>query len=125
MLSPRGRRRPPIGAGTERTGMSFGLICGREQLLMSQGTLSTPHPADASQSTEASILVVDDSPMDRTLVGNLVEQGLGWRVRYASNGTEALASLAQSSPNLVLADLQMPQMNGLELVKAMRDLYPL
>jgi CheY-like chemotaxis protein len=68
----------------------------------------------------AKILVVDDSPMDRTLVGKLLEKRSGWTVVNAENGREALAALARETFDLVLTDLQMPEMNGLELVSAVR-----
>ncbi len=68
----------------------------------------------------AKILVVDDSPMDRTLVGKLLEKHSGWTVANAENGREALAALARETFDLVLTDLQMPEMNGLELVSAVR-----
>jgi CheY-like chemotaxis protein len=43
---------------------------------------------------------------------------------YASNGLEALAILPHLRPNLVVTDLMMPEMNGLELVRRMRASYP-
>jgi CheY-like chemotaxis protein len=66
------------------------------------------------------ILVVDDSQVDRTLAGKLLEKHAGWTVANAENGRDALAALERESFDLVLTDLQMPQMNGLELVSAVR-----
>jgi CheY-like chemotaxis protein len=45
-------------------------------------------------------------------------------VRYAADGKEALEQMAVQLPDLVVADLQMPNMNGLELVAAVRKAYP-
>jgi CheY-like chemotaxis protein len=75
------------------------------------------------------VLIVDDSMVDRRLAGRLVEMGVAGGNEltpiYASNGREALESIARESPDAVLTDLQMPEMNGLELVREVRDRYPL
>ncbi len=71
------------------------------------------------------ILVVDDSNVDRRLAGGLLEKGVGVEVLYAAGGREALEQLAGSRPDLVVTDLQMPDMNGLELVGQIRARYPL
>lgn len=66
------------------------------------------------------ILVVDDTPVDQRLVGRLLEKNSDLEAIYAGNGKEALAAIKRDSPELVLTDLQMPEMNGLELVKRIR-----
>jgi len=71
------------------------------------------------------VLVVDDSELDRRLVGGLLERQEKWDVIYAHDGREALQSFASSIPDLVLTDLQMPEMDGLELVAAIKSDYPL
>ena len=66
------------------------------------------------------VLVVDDSPLDRTRTGGLLKKGEGLSPIYASNGREALAMIAAEKPDIVLTDLQMPEMDGLELVETIR-----
>jgi len=66
------------------------------------------------------LLVVDDSKIDRRVVTKLVGQGLGWEVTQAENGPEALAAIARQLPDVVLTDLHMPEMDGLQLVRAVR-----
>jgi CheY-like chemotaxis protein len=73
----------------------------------------------------ATLLVVDDSAMDRRLVGGILEKNPDWSVIYAVNGKEALAEIEMHIPDLVLTDMQMPEMNGLELVTAVKEEYPL
>jgi CheY-like chemotaxis protein len=68
-------------------------------------------------------LVVDDSSIDRRLAGNLVEK-VGLRVAYATNGREALAILETDQPAVVLTDLQMPDVDGLALMEAIRRDFP-
>jgi len=66
------------------------------------------------------VLVVDDSPLDRTRAGGLLKKGDSLAPIYASNGREALEVIAREMPDIVLSDLQMPDMDGLELVEAIR-----
>src|SRR5580700_6188925 len=73
----------------------------------------------------ATLLVVDDSAMDRRLVGGILDKNPEWSVIYAVNGKEALAEIESHIPDLVLTDMQMPRMNGLELVTAVKEEYPL
>jgi CheY-like chemotaxis protein len=66
------------------------------------------------------ILVVDDSAVDRRIVGGLLEQRADFRVLYAEDGTDALRKMEGTRPDVVVTDINMPQKNGLELVRAMR-----
>jgi CheY-like chemotaxis protein/anti-sigma regulatory factor (Ser/Thr protein kinase) len=68
----------------------------------------------------AKILVVDDNPVDQKLVHGLLLELTDIAITCASNGKEALALIAQDAPDLVLTDLQMPEMDGLQLVKKVR-----
>lgn len=68
------------------------------------------------------ILIVDDSPLDRRLVGGLLEKVKGVEISFAVNGAEALAAVQQDPPDLVLTDLEMPVLGGLDLVRRLRDL---
>ena len=71
------------------------------------------------------VLVVDDSPLDRQLIGELLAEDAGLRVQYAVNGAAALLAMAQGLPDVVATDLLMPELDGLGLVAAVRKLYPL
>ena len=71
------------------------------------------------------VLVVDDSATDRKLAGGLLERHSNWVVRYASDGRAALDELELHLPDLVVTDLTMPELNGLELVQAIKRDYPL
>jgi CheY-like chemotaxis protein/anti-sigma regulatory factor (Ser/Thr protein kinase) len=72
------------------------------------------------------VLVADDSPVDRLLVGKLLqkEKDLDWVIAYAENGQEALALMGDVLPHVVVTDLMMPGMNGLEFVSAIRTHHP-
>jgi CheY-like chemotaxis protein len=68
----------------------------------------------------ATVLVVDDSTLDRYLAGALIQEHAGWEAVYAEDGRQALDILRDHPPDLVLTDLQMPEINGLELVEAIQ-----
>ena len=70
------------------------------------------------------VLVVDDSVADRILAGRLLQQDSRFEVSFAGNGREALESVRARSPDVIVCDLQMPEMNGLELVEAVRQEFP-
>ena len=71
-----------------------------------------------------SVLVVDDLPADRHLVAEYLKDD-AFELRFAANGAEALEKLEQATPDLVVTDLMMPEVDGLELVRACRSQYPL
>jgi CheY-like chemotaxis protein len=65
------------------------------------------------------ILIVEDSRTQALQIQLLLEEA-GFEVQLASQGFEALDSLRRGTPDVVLTDLDMPEMNGLELVEAVR-----
>ena len=82
----------------------------------------------------AKVLVVDDSRTDRILVKNLLERRPGMEALdcrtglsavEAASGEEALEVFPRESPDLVLTDMVMPGMSGLDLVETLRNRYPL
>jgi len=66
-----------------------------------------------------SLLVVDDSEIERRLVLGLLQSNTDWNVETAADGVEALERLGESPFDVVITDMQMPEMDGLELVKQM------
>ena len=65
------------------------------------------------------LLVVDDNRVNRLLVARLLEQ-LGHRVAFAENGRQALETLRSHPADLVLLDIEMPEMNGYQTLEALR-----
>lgn len=65
------------------------------------------------------ILIVDDSLSIRQSTRFILEQG-NYSVREASDGVEALKSLSAAKANLVITDINMPNMDGVTLVKRVR-----
>jgi CheY-like chemotaxis protein len=73
---------------------------------------------------QLTVLVVDDSAFDRQVVGRLLEPMKDLRVIYACDGREGLASIERELPAIILTDLVMPDMEGLDLVQQVRALHP-
>lgn len=67
------------------------------------------------------ILLVDDSSSIRMAVGGLLEK-LGYHVLITANGREAYERLDGTEIHLIITDLHMPEMNGIELIRAARKL---
>ena len=67
------------------------------------------------------VLVVDDSEVDRRLAGALLERAIDVRVVYAPDGAEGLKQVELRRPDVVVTDLRMPEMDGLELVAAIKN----
>lgn len=65
------------------------------------------------------LLVVDDNPLNRKLLADTLNAD-GYRVRCAASGSEALAAIADTAPDLLLLDVMMPGMDGFELVRQLR-----
>ena len=75
------------------------------------------------------ILVVEDSAVDRSLLGGLLSKEADWEVVFAEDGQECLEMLEPShsntcEPDVIVTDLQMPRVNGLELVHKVRASRP-
>ncbi|WP_298499516.1 response regulator [uncultured Maritimibacter sp.] len=66
------------------------------------------------------VLVVDDMSTSRGLITQALD-AIGVRqIETASNGREALAAMKSNQPHLVISDMNMPEMNGLQLLHSIR-----
>jgi len=65
------------------------------------------------------ILIVDDDPTTRKLIG-LFLKAKGYAVAYAENGLDGIEKIGTENPNLIITDLNMPYMDGIEFVKSVR-----
>ena len=67
------------------------------------------------------ILVVEDSPMTRSLIVSSLEEIGDFTVIEAENGFQALRKLPEVNPDLVITDINMPDINGLEVVRFVKQ----
>jgi len=67
------------------------------------------------------VLVVEHSPAMRGLIGSLLEELEDMKAMEVDNGLEALPILAQENFDLIITDMNMPNLNGLELISFIRN----
>ncbi len=66
-----------------------------------------------------SILIADDDEITRTILQTALEKE-GYRIITATNGREALEKVRDESPDLLILDIRMPDMHGLEVLEVVR-----
>ena len=69
------------------------------------------------------ILLTDDDETIRKTVGQYLA-ARGHSLKIASDGAQALTLVEESTPDLVISDIQMPGMDGIDLLKAIRERFP-
>ena len=94
-------------------------------LLLKQGSMTRPEAeaqiADEMEEVSLRILIVDDEPAIRRVVKEALDS---FDVVEAGDGKEALQKVQEERPDLVIADIKMPQMDGFTLLTHLRDKYP-
>lgn len=76
-------------------------------------------PIRAPQEKKRRILVVDDSPLTRELISSLLE-AMGYEIINANDGVDAFERLGREVVDMVVTDLEMPRMDGLELTRRLK-----
>ena len=77
------------------------------------------HGIDSNGHEENSVLIVNDEPDQLTLMGSLLRKA-GYAILTAEDGVEGLGLARQARPDLVISDVSMPRMNGLEFCREIR-----
>jgi DNA-binding NarL/FixJ family response regulator len=70
------------------------------------------------------ILIVDDSPLIRSSLRVLLEEQLGMAVAEAKNGSDGIDKAQKLRPDLIVIDLVMPVMNGIDASRTLKRLMP-
>jgi CheY-like chemotaxis protein len=70
------------------------------------------------------LLIVDDSPLDAHLARSLLEKQFHERIKFAVNGWEALEQIEEQLPLIVITDLQLPEMDGMQLTERIHQRFP-
>ena len=77
-------------------------------------------PAESAQGRRQQILVVDDHEDTRVILRHYLE-AMGYDVREANDGEEALATIQATRPDAVVLDIQMPKVDGIAVLRAVRS----
>jgi chemosensory pili system protein ChpA (sensor histidine kinase/response regulator) len=112
-----------VSAGTaERHALPISSPAARVFAPGAEAVASGSIPAEAVDPAERErvVVIADDSISVRKFVGRMLEKA-GYRVRLASDGLEASEIVGQSGCHLVITDLEMPRMNGYELMAHLRQ----
>jgi diguanylate cyclase (GGDEF)-like protein len=75
---------------------------------------------DLTEDTSPTILVADDEPVNRALIQRRLQRE-GYRVLTAQNGREAVEKTAEALPDLAILDVMMPEMDGLEACRLIKE----
>jgi chemosensory pili system protein ChpA (sensor histidine kinase/response regulator) len=124
----------PLGPQLARVrGLAGAAMLGKDEIALVVNPLAWCHHAAAASRTAAAaaarnadvertpgtVLVVDDSLTVRRLTRRLLARS-GYRVREAKDGVDALSQMQDEAADLVVLDLEMPRMDGYELMRQMR-----
>jgi two-component system, chemotaxis family, sensor kinase CheA len=88
-------------------------------LVQSAIRMALPKPVRETEETPKSILVAEDSITSRTLIRNILESA-GYKVKTAVDGAEAFSILANEDFDLLVSDVEMPGMSGIDLTAKIR-----
>ncbi|HEU5438756.1 MAG TPA: response regulator [Ktedonobacterales bacterium] len=92
----------------------------RRDFVVAPRATGSPFSQSFSPATAGYLLVVDDSPSVRRVVSSMLKAH-GWEVQTARDGVEALDVIARQMPAAVLLDIEMPRMDGYELLATVRS----
>ena len=87
------------------------------------GIAGAQPPAGQDTSLVPALLLVEDNAANQKLAMLILEK-MGYRVRLAANGREAVTAVRHERPALILMDCQMPEMDGFEATAAIRQMEP-
>jgi chemotaxis protein histidine kinase CheA/ActR/RegA family two-component response regulator len=108
-----------VGASILGSGSVVPILELTELLRLERGEFVAEARSARTSESSADVLVVDDSLSVRTALSTLLAAE-GFHVRTAKDGVEAIEAIRERRPGVILADLEMPRMNGLELTAHIR-----
>lgn len=107
----------------EGKGSTFSFVLNAQKCDESEDEVTYAHQ-DTMKSLELQVLVVDDYEMNRMLIGELLNHNYGINADFANNGEEAVEMVQKNRYDLVLMDVNMPVMDGIQATKLIRKEHP-
>jgi len=98
-------------------------MAGLLRALRSEGAPAPPVPAATAARRVAKVLVVDDDPDTGAVLSDLIT-AIGHEAQWVSSSADALRAVALAAPDLVLLDVFMPGLSGLDALPSLRALAP-
>ncbi len=95
---------------------------GKTEIDHSAANLSIPKESAINESRLEVVVVEDDQAMLKLYQMTIESWKLPIEVRLISNGYEAIVSISQNTPDLLITDLKMPEMDGFSMLKALRNM---
>lgn len=99
-------------------------VSGELQVAMAKQSMAIGCLGEAAKSLRPCVLVVDDDPFQRELIAHVLAD-LGYDAEAAADGLAAMAALHRHPPDLVLMDVLMPRMSGIEALRRIKATPPL
>jgi len=82
--------------------------------------MGEPSPATQSEIMTDTVLVVDDDPMVHRVLGHYLERA-GYQLSTAHTGRQAIELATRDMPRLIIMDVMLPEMSGLEALRELKD----
>lgn len=73
--------------------------------------------------TMVRVLLIEDDPLVQTSVASAL-RGRGYEVDFANDGEDGLSKIVERMPDIVVTDIVMPKMEGIETIQALKKSYP-
>ncbi|WP_051295308.1 response regulator [Azonexus hydrophilus] len=110
----------PVGGGDVEVALGLAEVSGSAQAVVELEPFDVDAPAGRAAVRSHRVLLVEDNPVNQELALRLLERE-GYQVKVANNGAEAVDMFDQGSFDIILMDMQMPVMGGIEATEAIRS----